>query len=175
MVLTGSSMGLAVKFGINTTVVVLEMANFTWLCIVKFFPISNTTLVVFIPNFTATHAITSTNNTSVVLEEWYLSQISLLYPCYSQLIPYSLHICMLCINVAMYTICHCIKHASTLIGAILVLVIAWVAVKFGINITIVVLEMGINFTRRSRVKFTISNTTKVVFIPNFTATHAIPS
>ena len=56
-----------------------------------------------------------------------------------------------------------------------VLVIAWVAVKFGINITSVVLEMGINFTRRSRVKFTISNTTRVVFIPNFTATHAIPS
>ena len=38
----------------------------------------------------------------------------------------------------------------------------------------VVLEMGINFTRQSRVKFTISNTTLVVFIPNFTATHAIP-
>ena len=56
-----------------------------------------------------------------------------------------------------------------------VLVIAWIAVKFGINITSVVLEMGINFTRRSRVKFTISNTTRVVFIPNFTATHAIPS
>ena len=37
MVLTGNSMGIAVKFGINTT------------------------LVVFIPNFTATHAITSTN------------------------------------------------------------------------------------------------------------------
>ena len=34
-------------------------------------------------------------------------------------------------------------------------------------------EMGINFMRRSRVKFTISNTTRVVFIPNFTATHAI--
>ena len=37
------------------------------------------------------------NTTSVVLEmgiqqEWYLSQVSLLYPCYSQLIPYSLHI-----------------------------------------------------------------------------------
>ena len=28
---------------------------------VKFIPISNATLVVFIPNFTATHAITSTN------------------------------------------------------------------------------------------------------------------
>ena len=47
---------------------------------------------------------------------------------------------------------------------LLVLVITWVAVKFGINTT-----------RRSRVKFTISNTTRVVFIPNFTATHAIPS
>ena len=57
-------------------------------------------------------------------------------------------------------------------GMVLVLVIAWVAVKFG---TSVVLEMGINFTRQSRVKFTISNTTRVVFIPNFTATHAIPS
>ena len=41
MVLIGNSMGIAVKFGINTTSVVLEM--------------------VFIPNFTATHAITSTN------------------------------------------------------------------------------------------------------------------
>ena len=39
----------------------------------------------------------------------------------------------------------------------------------------VVLEMGINFTRQSRVKFIISNTTRVVFIPNFTATHAITS
>ena len=58
---------------------------------------------------------------------------------------------------------------------VFVLVIAWVAVKFGINTTSVVLEMGINFTRRSRVKFTIFNTTRVVFIPNFTATHAIPS
>ena len=33
-------------------------------------------------------------------------------------------------------------------GMVLVLVIAWVAVKFGINTTSVVLEMGINFTRR---------------------------
>ena len=64
---------------------------------------------------------------------------------------------------------------SKLAAWLLVLVIAWVAVKFGINITSVVLEMGINFTRQSRVKFTISNTTRVVFIPNFTATHAIPS
>ena len=63
---------------------------------------------------------------------------------------------------------------SILLYGIFVLVIAWVAVKFGINTTSVVLEMGINFTRRSRVKFTISNTTRVVFIPNFTATHAIP-
>ena len=55
-------------------------------------------------------------------------------------------------------------------GMVLVLVIAWVAVKFGINTTTVVLEMGINFMRQSRVKFTISNTTRVVFIPNFTAT-----
>ena len=50
-----------------------------------------------------------------------------------------------------------------------VLVITWVAVKIGINTTSVALEMGPNFTRRSRVKFTISNTTRVVFIPNFTA------
>ena len=28
------------------------------------------------------------------------------YPCYSQLIPYSLHMRMLCISVAMYAICH---------------------------------------------------------------------
>ena len=61
------------------------------------------------------------------------------------------------------------------ISIVFVLVIAWVAVKFGINTTSVVLEMGINFTRRSQVKFTISNTTRVVFIPNFIATHAIPS
>ena len=52
---------IAVKFGINTTRVVLEMANFTQLRLVKFISISNTTLVVFIPNFTATHAITGTN------------------------------------------------------------------------------------------------------------------
>ena len=54
-------MGIAVKFGINTTLVVLEMVYFTQLRLVKFIPISNTTLVVFIPNFTATYAITSTN------------------------------------------------------------------------------------------------------------------
>ena len=54
-------MGIAVKFGINTTLVILEMVNSTRLRLVKFIPISNTTLVVFIPNFTATHAITSTN------------------------------------------------------------------------------------------------------------------
>ena len=81
-------MGIAVKFGINTTSVVLEMVNFTRLRPVKFIPISNTTLVVFIPNFTAisrvkftisnttrvifipnftaTHAITSTNRIEVV-------------------------------------------------------------------------------------------------------------
>ena len=53
-------MGIAVKFGINTTSVVLEMVNFTSLRLVKFIPISNTTLMVFIPNFTATHAIIST-------------------------------------------------------------------------------------------------------------------
>ena len=41
--------------------VVLEMVNFTRLRLVKFISISNTTLMVFIPNFTATHAITSTN------------------------------------------------------------------------------------------------------------------
>ena len=47
---------------------------------------------------------------------------------------------------------------------LLVYVIAWVAVKFGINTTSVVLEMG-----------KISNTTRVVFIPNFHCyTHAIP-
>ena len=47
-----SKYGITVKFGISTTLVVLEMVNFTR-------PISNTTLVVFIPNFTATHAITT--------------------------------------------------------------------------------------------------------------------
>ena len=45
------------KFGINTMSVVLEMVNFSRLRLVKFIPIYNTTLVVFIPNFTATHAI----------------------------------------------------------------------------------------------------------------------
>ena len=54
-------MGRAVKFGINTTSVVLEMVNFMRRSRVKFIPISNTILVVFIPNFTATHVITSTN------------------------------------------------------------------------------------------------------------------
>ena len=60
-------------------------------------------------------------------------------------------------------------------GMVLILVIAWVAVKFGINTTLVVLEM-VNFTRLRLVNFIpISNTTIVKFIPNFTATHAIPS
>ena len=58
---------------------------------------------------------------------------------------------------------------KTAILQVLVLVIAWVAVKFGINTMSVVLEMGIHLTRRSRVEFTISNTTLVVFISNFTA------
>ena len=53
-------MGITVKFGINTTLVVLEMVNFTQLRLVKFGSISNTILVVFISNFTATHAITYT-------------------------------------------------------------------------------------------------------------------
>jgi len=57
----------------------------------------------------------------------------------------------------------------------LVLVIAWVAVKFGINTMSVVLEMGINFMSQSQVKFAISITTRVVFIQNFTANCAIPS
>ena len=41
-----------------------------------------------------------------IQHSWYLSQISLLYLCYSQLIPYSLHMRILCISVAMYAICH---------------------------------------------------------------------
>ena len=45
MVLTGNSMGIAVKFGINFALVVLEMVNFTRLHLVKSIPISNTTLV----------------------------------------------------------------------------------------------------------------------------------
>ena len=48
MVLTGNSMGIAVKFGIITSCCI-ENGNF------------NETLMVFISNFTATHAITSTN------------------------------------------------------------------------------------------------------------------
>ena len=42
------------------------MVNFTRLRLVKFIPISNTTLVIFIPNFTATHAITSTNDSQTL-------------------------------------------------------------------------------------------------------------
>ena len=80
MVLTGNSMGIAVKFGINTTSVVLEMVNFTRLRLVKFIPISNTTLVVFIPNFTATHAITSTYYTTGSSYCLYYSPIFLGYP-----------------------------------------------------------------------------------------------
>ena len=41
------------------------------------------------------------------------------YPCYSQLIPYSLYIRMLCISIAMYAICHYVLTRSTLIGATL--------------------------------------------------------
>jgi len=43
---------------------------------------------------------------------------------------------------------------------VVVLVIAWVAVKFGINTTSVTLKIG---------KIFIFNATRVVFIPNFTA------
>ena len=144
---------VAVKFGINTTLVVLEMVNFTRLRLVKFIPISNTTLVIFIPNFTATHAITSTSRyqkhyiiyhqglirtsnsmgSSEIWDKYHECWIGNgdkfheakpseiyhfqhnksgiypkfhCYPCYSQLIPYSLHIHMLCISIAMYAICH---------------------------------------------------------------------
>ena len=41
--------------------------------LVKFIPISNTTRVVFIPNFTATHAITSTNLRAFSMEIVYLN------------------------------------------------------------------------------------------------------
>ena len=60
---------VAVKFGINTTSVVLEMGI----------------------NF---------QHKSGIYPKFHC------YPCYSQLIPYSLHIRMLCISVAMYAICH---------------------------------------------------------------------
>ena len=51
----------------------------------------------------------------------------------------------------------------------------WVAVKFGINTTSVILEMG-QISLGEAVKFLISNTTRVVFIPNFQCyTHAISS
>jgi len=55
MVLTGNSI---VKFGIKITFVALkiEISNF------------NVTLEVFIPNFTATHEITSTNTIPVSLQ-----------------------------------------------------------------------------------------------------------
>ena len=53
------------------------------------------------------------NITSVVLEIYYFQYNKSgiypkfhCYPCYSQLIPYLLHIRMLCISVAMYAICH---------------------------------------------------------------------
>ena len=57
MVLTWYSMGITVKFGINTALVVLEMGNFTWLRLVKLSHFQYNTR----PNFTATHAITYTN------------------------------------------------------------------------------------------------------------------
>ena len=76
------------------------MGNFT--C--EICPISNTTLVVFIPNFTATHAITYTNFIGTSLSEF---------------------------------------HTSKLFCAIGICVLAWVAVKFGINsYQSAVLEMG---------------------------------
>ena len=54
-----------------------------------------------------------------------------------------------------------------------VYVIAWVAVKFWINTTSVVLEMG--QISQGEAKLPIFNTTRVVFIPNFHCyTHAIP-
>jgi len=39
----------------------------------KFIPISNTTLVVFVPNFTATHVVTNTNSSYQIL---HMSQLS---------------------------------------------------------------------------------------------------
>ena len=87
------------KFGINTTLVVLEMVNFTRLRLMKFIPISNTTLVIFIPNFTATHAITSTNLSIVHIA---MTEISISIaagvddlPCFIaflSVIPISLHL-----------------------------------------------------------------------------------
>ena len=51
-------------------------------------------------------------------------------------------------------------------------VIAWVAVKFGIAKHHKCC-VGTNFMRQSRVKLPISNATRVIFIPNFTAIDAI--
>jgi len=56
------------KFGINTTLVVSEMLNFTWLHLMKFLQfLVQHSIMTFIPNFTATHAITSTNIMTVLL------------------------------------------------------------------------------------------------------------
>ena len=55
-------MGIAMKFGINTTLVALKMESHS-ASPREILPIFNATLVVFIPNLTATHAITSTTYT----------------------------------------------------------------------------------------------------------------
>ena len=63
-----------------------------------------------------------------------------------------------------------INRQNMNVEIVLVYVIAWVAVKFGINTTSVALEME-QISRGEP----ISNTTRVVFIPNFHCyTHAIP-
>ena len=54
-------MGIAVKLGINTTLAALKMKISLSFKPHEMLPIFNATLVVFIPNFTATHAITSAN------------------------------------------------------------------------------------------------------------------
>ena len=53
-------------------------------------------------------------------------------------------------------------------GMVLVLVTAWVAVKFGINTTSVAFKMG-KIHKAKPSEISIFNATRVVFIPNFTA------
>ena len=60
MVLTWNSMGIAVKIWDKYHSCCIGNGSPREIC-----PISNTTLVIFIPNFTATHAITYTNHTKI--------------------------------------------------------------------------------------------------------------
>ena len=61
----------------------------------------------------------------------------------------------------MSSVCMALYSKLKNLVGVLVYVIAWFGVKFGINHTSNVPRMGLNYTRRSRVQFTILGTLRV--------------